>query len=75
MIKYSFRKDANGTVYATAVGWTNAYTADGEVDTSLEHHRGEAIPPDEAEKILEGYGWSICQQCGNIYPALSDCLH
>jgi hypothetical protein len=72
-IEFSFRKDIDGTIYATAGGWTNAYTADGEVDTSLEHHSGEAISLEEAETTLEEYGWAICPQCGNIYPALSDC--
>lgn len=74
-MEYSFRKDAAGIIYATAGGWTNEFSPSGEVDTSLEHHRGEAISPDEAEKILEEYGWAICTRCGNIYPALSDCLH
>lgn len=72
-IEFSFRKDADGTIYATAEGFTNAYTPDGEVDTSLEHQRGEPISPEEAESILEDYGWAICKDCGNIYPAMSDC--
>ena len=72
-IEFSFRKGIDGTIYATAGGWTNAYTADGEVDTSLEHQQGKEITQEEAETILEEYGWAICPQCGNIYPALSDC--
>ena len=72
-VEFSFRKDAAGIIYATAGGWTNEFTPDGEVDTSLEHHTGEAISPEEAETILEEYGWAVCPQCGNIYPALSDC--
>jgi len=72
-IEFSFRKDAAGIIYATAGGWTNEFTPDGDVDTSLEHHTGEVISPEEAEDILEEYGWAICPQCGNIYPALSDC--
>ena len=72
-VEFLFRKDADGTIYATAGGWTNAYTVDGEVDTSLEHHTGEVISPEEALEKLEEYGWTVCPQCGNIYPALSDC--
>ena len=72
-MEYSFRKDADGTIYATAGGWTDEFSPSGEVDTSLEHHSGEAISPEEAKTILEEYGWAICPQCGNIFPALSDC--
>ena len=74
MIEFSFRKDTNGTIYATAGDWTNEFSPDGEVFTSLKHHSGEAISLEEAEKILEEYGWAICPKCGNIYPALGECL-
>jgi hypothetical protein len=71
--KFAFRKGQDGTIYASADGWTNAYTPDGEVDTSIEHQHGEEIPQKEAEAILEDYGWAICPACGNIYPSMSDC--
>ena len=74
MIKFSFRKDPNGTIYATAGDWTNEFSPSGEVFTSLKHHSGEAISPEEAEDILWTYGWAICPKCGNIYPALGECL-
>jgi hypothetical protein len=76
MIKFSFRKDVDGTIYATAIngGWTNEFSPDGEVATSLEHQQGKEITQEEAETILEEYGWAICPKCGNIYPALGECL-
>jgi hypothetical protein len=74
MIKFSFRKDHNGTIYATAGDWTNEFSPSGEVFTSLKHHSGEAISPEEAEDILWTYGWAICPKCGNIYPALGECM-
>jgi len=72
-VQFSFRKDADGTIYATAGGWTNEFLPNGDVETSLEHYSGEAISPEEAEDLLWEYGWAVCPRCGNIYPALSDC--
>lgn len=70
--EYSFRLDGD-TLYATANGWTDSYTPDKDTDTSLEHHRGKEISQEEAEKILQDYGWAICPVCGVIYPSLGDC--
>ena len=72
MKKFTFRK-LDDIIFATNEGWTNEYTPDGEVDTSLEHSLGEEITQVEAEKILQEYGWSICDKCGNIYPDGGDC--
>lgn len=72
MKKYMFTK-LGDTIFATGEGWTNEYTPDGDVDTSIEHSLGGEISQIEAEKILNEYGWSICNQCGNIFPDGQDC--
>ena len=73
MKKYTFRK-LEDSIFATGGGWTSEFTPDGEVDTSLEHHLGNEIPQVEAEKILQEYGWSICDKCGHIIPDGQDCM-
>lgn len=70
--KYHFRKGGD-VLYATADGWTNAYTPDGDMDSFLENNFGEQISEREALEMLEEYGWAICEKCGRIYPALGDC--
>jgi len=70
MEKYFFRKesvDDTVRIHATADGWTNTFTPDGEVDTSLEHQTGIPISAEEARDILTDWGWEICRQCGKIY--------
>jgi len=67
MKKFTFRQ-LEHSIFATNGGWTNEYTPDGDVDTSIEHSLGEEIAQIEAEKILSEYGWSICEKCGNIFP-------
>lgn len=83
MEKYYFEKkeydDGAVHIFATAKGWTNEYTPDGDVDTSLEMTGiGEKITQAEAGEILYEYGWNICGNCGNIFPEggdCEDCLH
>lgn len=76
MKKYYFEKEKceDGIhLLATRGGWTNEYTPDGEVDTSIEFTAGEKITQEEAEKILNEYDWEICSECGNIFPGGGDC--
>jgi len=74
MIKFSFRKDANGTIYATAGDWINEFSPDGCHIARASAPKGKEITREEAEDILWTYGWAICPKCGNIYPALGECL-
>lgn len=73
MIKFFFEITDNNTILATYGGWTNEYTSDGDVDTSLEYTVGNEITQEEAEMILNEYGWVICEKCGNIFADGEDC--
>lgn len=77
MKKFYFEKatkeDGNISILATADGWTNEYTTDGEVDTSLEYTVNNEITQEEAEEILNEYGWVICEECGDIFVDGGDC--
>jgi hypothetical protein len=72
MRKFIFRK-LEDSIFATREGWTNEYTPDGDVDTSIEHSNGEEMTQAEAKKILYSYGWNICEKCGDIFPEGGDC--
>lgn len=72
MERYMFRKKGK-ILYVTSDGRTAEYTPDGDVDSSLEHIIGEEISQEEAEKMLNQYGWYICKKCGRIEVDGQDC--
>ena len=73
-VEFSFRKDVDGTIYATAGDWINEFSPDGCHIARASAPKGKEITREEAEDILWAYGWAICPQCGNIYPTLGECL-
>ena len=68
MIKFSFRKDPNGTIYATAGDWTNEFSPSGEVFTSLEHqHQREKKSHEKKQKTYCGTTDGQYAQSAGIY--------
>lgn len=73
MKKFYFEKTDSNSILATYGGYTNEYTPDGEVNTSLEYTMHNNITQEKAEELLNQFGWFICEECGNIFVDGGDC--